>query len=155
MTLQRPFTCLPGLVTLLTGLCLCAAPAPASEFPMADNVVVEKENRKLHLMRKGEIFRTFDVALGVAPIGNKEREGDQRTPEGRYLLDIRNPDSDFFLSIHISRSVREIRERRKAAICWISEIRTAISFYRSISPIPVRQSAQPPGRRVSTRAVRS
>ena len=102
MTLQRPFTCLPGLVTLLTGLCLCAAPAPASEFPMADKVVVEKENRKLHLMRKGEIFRTFDVALGVAPIGNKEREGDQRTPEGRYLLDIRNPDSDFFLSIHIS-----------------------------------------------------
>jgi murein L,D-transpeptidase YafK len=38
----------------------------------------------------------------VAPIGDKEREGDQRTPEGRYLLDDRNPDSDFFLSIHIS-----------------------------------------------------
>jgi murein L,D-transpeptidase YafK len=53
-------------------------------------------------MRNDEIFRTFEVALGVAPIGDKEREGDQRTPEGRYLLDDRNPDSDFFLSIHIS-----------------------------------------------------
>jgi murein L,D-transpeptidase YafK len=102
MTLQRTFTWLPGLATLLTGLCLFAASAPASEFPMADKIVVEKENRKLHLMRNGEIFRTFEVALGVAPIGDKEREGDQRTPEGRYLLDDRNPDSDFFLSIHIS-----------------------------------------------------
>ena len=102
MTLQRPFTCLPGLATLLTGLCLFSASAPASDFPMADKIVVEKESRKLHLLRNGEIFRTFKVALGVAPIGNKEREGDQRTPEGRYLLDNRNPDSDFFLSIHIS-----------------------------------------------------
>ena len=102
MTLQRPFTCLPGLATLLTGLCLFSVSAPASDFPMADKIVVEKENRKLHLMRNGEIFRTFEVALGVAPIGDKEREGDQRTPEGRYLLDNRNPDSDFFLSIHIS-----------------------------------------------------
>lgn len=102
MTLQRIFTWLPGLATLLTGFCLFAASAPASEFPMADKIVVEKENRKLHLMRNGDIFRTFEVALGVAPIGDKEREGDQRTPEGRYLLDDRNPDSDFFLSIHIS-----------------------------------------------------
>ena len=102
MTSQRPFTCLPGLATLLTGLCLFAASAPASDFPMADKIIVEKENRKLHLMRNGEIFRTFEVALGVAPIGDKEREGDQRTPEGGYLLDDRNPDSDFFLSIHIS-----------------------------------------------------
>jgi len=102
MTLQRPFTCLLGLAILLTGLCLFAAPAPAGDFPTADKIVVEKENRRLHLMRNGEIFRTFEIALGVAPIGNKEREGDQRTPEGRYLLDDRNPDSDFFLSIHIS-----------------------------------------------------
>ena len=102
MTLQRQFTVLPGVATLLTGLCLLVLPAQAGDFPMADKIVVEKENRKLHLMRNGEIFRTFEVALGVAPIGDKEREGDQRTPEGRYLLDDRNPDSDFFLSIHIS-----------------------------------------------------
>ena len=102
MTLQRQFTVLPGVATLLTGLCLLALPAQAGDFPMADKIVVEKENRRLHLMRDGEIFRTFEIALGVAPIGNKEREGDQRTPEGRYLLDDRNPDSDFFLSIHIS-----------------------------------------------------
>jgi murein L,D-transpeptidase YafK len=81
MTLPRQATQLPGLATLLTSLCLLALPATAGDFPMADKVVVEKENRKLHLLRNGEIFRTFDVALGVAPIGTKEREGDQKTPD--------------------------------------------------------------------------
>lgn len=102
MTLQRQFIALPGLATLLTGLCLLALPAQAGDFPVADKVVVEKQSRKLHLMKNGAVFRTFDIVLGVAPIGDKEREGDQKTPEGLYSLDTRNADSDYFLSIHIS-----------------------------------------------------
>ncbi len=74
----------------------------ASEFPVAEKVVVEKENRKLHLIKDNEIFRSFDIALGIAPVGDKQSEGDFKTPEGNYTLDKRNPDSDFFLSIHIS-----------------------------------------------------
>ena len=76
--------------------------AVAGDFPLADQVVVEKGKRKLHLVRDGKFFRTFDIALGMSPVGNKSKEGDQRTPEGVYKLDMRNPDSDFFLSIHIS-----------------------------------------------------
>jgi len=71
-------------------------------FPVADKVVVRKAERKLQLIRDGEAFRTFDVALGVAPSGHKEEEGDNRTPEGTYWLDLRNPRSDYFLSIRIS-----------------------------------------------------
>ena len=74
----------------------------ASEFPVADKVVVEKEKRKLHLIKGDEIFRSFDIALGISPVGDKLSEGDLKTPEGIYMLDKRNPDSDFFLSIHIS-----------------------------------------------------
>lgn len=76
--------------------------AVASDFPVADKIVVEKGNRKLHLLSNGVPFRTFDIALGLVPDGDKEEEGDQRTPEGYYMLDGRNPDSDYFLSIHIS-----------------------------------------------------
>jgi len=76
--------------------------AQANDFPVADRVVVDKGNRKLHLLREGAPFRTFDIALGFAPEGDKEEEGDQKTPEGEYMLDGRNPDSDFFLSIHVS-----------------------------------------------------
>ena len=102
MTLRRLSISFTGLATMLTGLCLTTLPVLAGDFPIADKVVVEKENRKLHLLKNGEPFRTFDIALGVAPVGDKEREGDQRTPEGLYSMDDRNPDSDFFLAIHIS-----------------------------------------------------
>jgi len=84
----------------------------ASEFPLADKVVVEKEERKLHLIKDDEIFRTFDIALGIAPVGDKQTEGDFKTPEGDYTLDTRNPDSDFFLAIHIS--YPNHRDRRAA-----------------------------------------
>ena len=88
-------------------VCVLAAaatpePAATSDFPVADKVLVEKSKRKLHLLKDNQAFRTFDIALGVAPVGDKEREGDQKTPEGLYYLDLRNPNSDFFLSIRVS-----------------------------------------------------
>ena len=81
---------------------LCYGALQAGGFPVADKVIVDKGDRKLYLMKNGEAFRTFDVALGIRPIGDKQHEGDFRTPEGRYLLDTRNPNSEFFLSIHVS-----------------------------------------------------
>ena len=74
----------------------------AGEFPVADRVVIEKGARQLHLLRGGEILRTFRIALGIRPIGDKKQEGDFRTPEGKYTLDRRNPHSEYFLSIRIS-----------------------------------------------------
>ncbi|MDH3440033.1 MAG: L,D-transpeptidase family protein [Gammaproteobacteria bacterium] len=78
------------------------SPAAAADFPIADKVLVEKGKRTLHLLKNGVPFRTFKIALGLEPDGDKEREGDQKTPEGLYMLDARNPDSDYFLSIRIS-----------------------------------------------------
>jgi len=89
--------------------------APGADFPVADRVVVEKSARKLHLVKDGQPFRTFRIALGIRPVGDKLQEGDFRTPEGTYLLDRRNENSDYFLSIHISypnsSDAREARER--------------------------------------------
>lgn len=100
----RTLVCVVGVVL--------GAHAAGEDFPMADRVVVEKEKRKLHLVKDGKPFRTFDIALGLSPIGDKQEEGDNRTPEGRYLLDARNPDSDYFLSIHIS--YPDVRDRQEA-----------------------------------------
>ncbi len=79
-----------------------AAPAGSGEFPVADKVLVEKSERKLHLIKNDVPFRSFDIALGLSPVGDKQQEGDFRTPEGTYRLDMRNPDSEYFLSIRIS-----------------------------------------------------
>jgi murein L,D-transpeptidase YafK len=71
-------------------------------YERADSLLIVKSERKLYLLKKGEILRGFDIALGLMPEGPKQREGDFRTPEGRYRLDAKNPNSDYFLSIQIS-----------------------------------------------------
>jgi len=70
-------------------------------LPMADSVLVRKSERRLYLMRQGEILRTYKVSLGARPEGHKQYEGDYRTPEGKYRLTRRNPNSEYFLSIQI------------------------------------------------------
>ena len=69
---------------------------------LADRVVVHKAQRRLDLMKAGSVLRSFHVALGLSPEGDKREEGDFRTPEGHYQLVERNADSDYFLSIRVS-----------------------------------------------------
>jgi murein L,D-transpeptidase YafK len=78
------------------------AAASMSQGWKADEVVVIKSERKLVLRRDGEEIMSFRVALGREPQGHKIFEGDGRTPEGQYVLDWRNPESDFYRAIHIS-----------------------------------------------------
>ena len=67
----------------------------------ADRVVVDKSDRKLLLLRAGEVLRSYKVSLGLRPEGHKQFEGDFRTPEGAYRLTRRNPNSEYFLSIQV------------------------------------------------------
>jgi murein L,D-transpeptidase YafK len=71
-------------------------------LPVVDKVLVHKAERKLELLQRGTVVRTYKVALGLNPIGTKERSGDFRTPEGAYRLVRRNPRSDYFLSMQVS-----------------------------------------------------
>jgi murein L,D-transpeptidase YafK len=71
-------------------------------LPMADRAVLHKSERRLLLMKNGAVLRSYRVALGLVPLGTKERSGDFRTPEGVYQLTRRNPHSDYFLSIQVS-----------------------------------------------------
>jgi murein L,D-transpeptidase YafK len=77
-------------------------PPTAEALPLVDRVVVKKGERRLLLMHGGNIVRAYHVALGLSPLGQKERSGDFRTPEGSYRLERRNARSDYFLSIKVS-----------------------------------------------------
>jgi murein L,D-transpeptidase YafK len=104
---------------LLLGLLMTMPPSVmrADGFPIADKVLIEKAARKLHLFQNGKAFRTFKIALGIRPVGDKKKEGDFKTPEGRYLLDGRNQNSDFFLAIHVSYpSEADRREARRLGV---------------------------------------
>lgn len=94
-----------ALAALLAGVLLWANRPDAPPLPAdarADRVVVDKGARTLSLLREGRVLRTYPVSLGGAPAGHKRREGDERTPEGRYVLDYRNPNSAAHRSLHVS-----------------------------------------------------
>jgi murein L,D-transpeptidase YafK len=91
-----------GIVGESTATALTPAPALTAQLPLADEVVVRKSERRLYLLRRGEVFRSYRIALGLVPQGPKERAGDFRTPEGHYQLTRRNTRSDYFLSIQVS-----------------------------------------------------
>lgn len=98
--------CLAGVVRaddMLTPVVTNAVPrGQLQELPVATRVVVYKAARRMELMRDGQVLRTYRISLGLQPAGQKEREGDFRTPEGHYYLSRRNARSDFFLSIQVS-----------------------------------------------------
>jgi murein L,D-transpeptidase YafK len=77
-------------------------PEPVSAERQADLIKVDKTARTLTLLRGSNIIKTYQVSLGSAPAGHKAREGDGRTPEGRYSIDSRNGRSRFHLALHIS-----------------------------------------------------
>jgi murein L,D-transpeptidase YafK len=68
----------------------------------ADRVIVNKARREMLLLYGESVLRSYRVALGREPVGHKEREGDGRTPEGRYMIDRRNPQSRYHLALRIS-----------------------------------------------------
>lgn len=70
--------------------------------PAVTAIVVNKSARKMYLLNNDEILRSYRVDLGFAPLGHKRIEGDGRTPEGTYVIDRRNPKSNFHLSLGIS-----------------------------------------------------
>ena len=91
-----------GVALIFNGLPLQKAFASGDAWRSADSVLVVKNERRLYLLRDGQPFKTYKVALGLNPYGRKEKEGDYRTPEGSYVLDLRNASSEYFLSLHVS-----------------------------------------------------
>lgn len=88
-----------------------------SSLAKADKVVVIKSRRVLMLLKDGEIFKTYKVALGKQPEGHKVKAGDRRTPEGSYVLDSRNPNSKYHLALHVSYpNVSDVRQAQKLGV---------------------------------------
>jgi murein L,D-transpeptidase YafK len=87
-------------IALMTVLPVCLTDATAAD--RVDLVHVDKSERRMSLLSNGKVLRSYRIALGANPIGHKQQEGDERTPEGRYVLDWRNPNSCCMRSLHVS-----------------------------------------------------
>lgn len=91
-----------AVLTMLAVLAGCGTKFKTYNGPEVTRVLVYKEHRMLYLMHNDEVLESYKFELGFAPTGHKAIEGDGRTPEGNYIIDRRNPNSSFHLSIGIS-----------------------------------------------------
>jgi len=89
-------------LSVVFALGACSSKFKTYNGPEVTRVVVMKADRKMYLYHHDRVLKTHDVDLGFAPAGHKQIEGDGKTPEGRYLIDRRNPNSSFHLSIGIN-----------------------------------------------------
>ncbi|SFN11086.1 L,D-transpeptidase family protein [Thermodesulforhabdus norvegica] len=65
-------------------------------------IVIVKSKRRLYLYDGDVLVREYPVALGKNPQGHKTKEGDGKTPEGRYLICKKNGNSKFYKSLGIN-----------------------------------------------------
>lgn len=92
--------------------------ASAIDEPAVDRVLVEKAARRLTLLADGQAIKRYEIALGFAPEGHKQQEGDGRTPEGVYAVSGRNERSAFHLSLRVS--YPDVADRAAAAARGVS-----------------------------------
>lgn len=82
---------------------------------VANRILVEKSQRKLTLLRDTTVLKEYSISLGLAPVGAKEREGDQKTPEGIYRITEHKLDSSFYRALRVSYPEASDIERAKKA----------------------------------------
>lgn len=68
----------------------------------ADSILIEKSKRRLTLLKNDKKVAQYSISLGGVPIGPKQCQGDNKTPEGDYLISGRNPNSSFYRSLKVS-----------------------------------------------------
>ncbi len=75
------------------------ADLPKLEDP---RIVIKKRSRTLEVFDGSSLVKTYNIVLGSTPEGDKETEGDGRTPEGEFYIFTKNAEGKFFLSLGLS-----------------------------------------------------
>lgn len=67
-----------------------------------DKIVVVKKERKMYLYRDDKVVNTIPVSLGKNPLGQKQQQGDNRTPEGEFFIHRKLCSPKYYRSLCIS-----------------------------------------------------
>lgn len=76
--------------------------APQPLPPLArtvERIVIDKSDRRMEVYGGGKLLKTYPIALGFAPDGAKQQQGDGKTPEGVFRINRRNDRSRYHLSL--------------------------------------------------------
>ena len=120
--LGRLFSALTALFLLAAAWIMLApqrpAPVPPVTAPLVgpvDHIEIRKSARRMTAFRDGQPLKTYRIALGFERDGDKRRQGDGRTPEGRFTIDRVNPASAYHLSLGIDYPRPQDRARAAAS----------------------------------------
>ncbi|SDI78574.1 L,D-transpeptidase family protein [Lutimaribacter saemankumensis] len=91
-----------AILAAVLALSGCASKFKTYNGPEVTHVLVNKGERRMYLLHHDQALKAYNIGLGFAPVGHKQFEGDGRTPEGTYIIDRRNPNSEFHLSLGIN-----------------------------------------------------
>ncbi len=73
----------------------------AKDF-ITTKIIVEKSKHKMYLYDGNKLGKAYKISMGANPTGHKHEQGDEKTPEGKYIIDYKNDKSMAYLSMHIS-----------------------------------------------------
>ncbi len=90
------FNMMIGLVFLFPTYCDARTLLPVHK------IIIHKKDRKMQVYHQNKLIQVYKVALGFSPKGHKFQAGDGKTPEGKYNISAKNPNSRYFLSLKIS-----------------------------------------------------
>jgi murein L,D-transpeptidase YafK len=90
----------------------------SSSAQTADYILIEKSKRLMTLYAGGKVLKSYKMVLGDAPVGHKTTQGDEKTPEGKYKIDLKNKYSSYHLSLRIS--YPNAADRKQAAARGVS-----------------------------------
>jgi murein L,D-transpeptidase YafK len=100
-------------IFFITLLLIISVSAYTAQNGTADKVLIEKKARRLTLFSNDKVLKTYNIALGGNPNGPKEKEGDNKTPEGTYTINSRNKNSGYHFSLHVSYPNEKDRKHAK------------------------------------------
>ena len=109
MRIRRELLTIPVLFGAIVSPLHLSAKVPAGT--KVDHIVILKSKREMKLFCNGGVVKTYRIALGAAPVGPKERQGDHKTPEGTYFISGRNANSQYHRSLRVSYPSAEDRAR--------------------------------------------
>jgi murein L,D-transpeptidase YafK len=79
-----------------------------------DKLIVIKSERIMEAYSGDELVKTYKIALGRNPVGDKQAQGDKRTPEGEYTINDRNANSGYHKNLGVSYPDKADRAAAKA-----------------------------------------
>jgi murein L,D-transpeptidase YafK len=100
------------MIAMLILLTFPQAGLPARKTPeqVVDRILILKSERTMRLYSHDKLVKEYKVALGGNPVGPKQQQGDRKTPEGSYTINLRNQHSQFHLSLRVSYPNAQDRE---------------------------------------------